>query len=40
MVYLCGRMIGDGYSMLGRETALVDVGLTKGTYLQGFGTNL
>ena len=22
MVYLCGRMIGDGYSMLGRETAL------------------
>ena len=22
MVYLCGRMIGDGYSILGRETAL------------------
>ncbi|MBQ8279803.1 MAG: family 43 glycosylhydrolase [Roseburia sp.] len=22
MVYLCGRMIGEGYSMLGRETAL------------------
>lgn len=22
MVYLCGRMIGDGYSVLGRETAL------------------
>ena len=22
MVYLCGRMIGDGYSLLGRETAL------------------
>lgn len=22
MVYLCGRQIGDGYSMLGRETAL------------------
>ncbi len=22
MVYLCGRMLGDGYSMLGRETAL------------------
>lgn len=22
MVYLCGRMIGNGYSMLGRETAL------------------
>jgi len=22
MVYLCGRKIGDGYSMLGRETAL------------------
>lgn len=22
IVYLCGRMIGDGYSMLGRETAL------------------
>ena len=22
MVYLCGRMVGDGYSILGRETAL------------------
>ncbi|RKM55373.1 glycoside hydrolase [Butyrivibrio sp. CB08] len=22
MVYLCGRMIGDGYSLLGRETAI------------------
>ena len=28
MVYLCGRMIGDGYSMLGRETALDPVSWT------------
>lgn len=24
MVYLCGRKIGDGYSILGRETAALD----------------
>lgn len=29
MVYLCGRMIGDGYSLLGRETALDPVTWTK-----------
>jgi xylan 1,4-beta-xylosidase len=29
MVYLCGRMIGDGYSILGRETALDPVTWTK-----------
>ena len=28
MVYLCGRMIGDGYSMLGRETALDPISWT------------
>ena len=28
MVYLCGRKIGDGYSMLGRETALDPVSWT------------
>lgn len=28
MVYLCGRMIGDGYSMLGRETALDPIAWT------------
>lgn len=28
MVYLCGRMIGDGYSMLGRETALDSISWT------------
>jgi xylan 1,4-beta-xylosidase len=29
MVYLCGRMIGDGYSILGRETALDPITWTK-----------
>lgn len=28
MVYLCGRMIGEGYSMLGRETALDPISWT------------
>ena len=28
IVYLCGRMIGDGYSMLGRETALDPISWT------------
>ncbi|MGN1180514.1 MAG: family 43 glycosylhydrolase [Suilimivivens sp.] len=29
MVYLCGRMIGEGYSILGRETALDPITWTK-----------
>ena len=29
MVYLCGRMIGEGYSILGRETALDPIKWTK-----------
>ena len=28
MVYLCGRKIGDGYSILGRETALDPISWT------------